>query len=140
MVCYAQCFDLLDYLTNKCPALFKLKSNADPKRVQLWQDVAHSMVGKVPGLMALEAGPPLEFTAHMAKGFDMGVVLLVDYIESLATFFTHPSHDEYVPQSLPRLLLVLHFVTGFTSSTRRSARMEAPSPMILSFKTELNME
>jgi hypothetical protein len=32
----------------------------------------------------------------MAKGFDMGVVVLLDYVESLATFFTHPSHDEYV--------------------------------------------
>lgn len=32
----------------------------------------------------------------MANGFDMGVVVLLDYVESLATFFTHPSHDEYV--------------------------------------------
>jgi hypothetical protein len=32
----------------------------------------------------------------MAKGFDMGVVVQLDYIESLATFFTHPSHDEFV--------------------------------------------
>jgi hypothetical protein len=32
----------------------------------------------------------------MAKGFDMGVVVLLDYVESLATFFTHPSHEEYV--------------------------------------------
>lgn len=30
----------------------------------------------------------------MAKGFDMGVVVLLDYLESLATFFTHPSHTE----------------------------------------------
>lgn len=52
------------------------------------------MVGKVPGLISLQAGSPLEFTSHMAKGFDMGVVVLVDYSESLATFFTHPSHDE----------------------------------------------
>ncbi|KAL4865133.1 hypothetical protein BDV12DRAFT_200416 [Aspergillus spectabilis] len=75
-------------------ALFKLKSDADPKRVRRWQDLAHAMVGKVPGLIELQAGSPLEFTAHMAKGFDMGVVVLVDYTESLATFFTHPSHDE----------------------------------------------
>jgi len=30
----------------------------------------------------------------MAKGFDMGVVVVLDYLESLATFFTHPSHIE----------------------------------------------
>nr|ACH72903.1 StcH [Aspergillus ochraceoroseus] len=52
------------------------------------------MVGKVPGLLELQAGPPVELTAPMAKGYDMGVVVLVDYVETLATFFTHPSHDE----------------------------------------------
>ncbi|KAL6237520.1 hypothetical protein BDW75DRAFT_238307 [Aspergillus navahoensis] len=75
-------------------ALFKLKPDADPERISLWQKLAHAMVGKVPGLLELQAGPPLEFTARMAKGFDMGVVALVDYMESLATMFTHPSHDE----------------------------------------------
>jgi len=48
------------------------------------------------GLLDLRAGSPIELTAPMAKGFDMGVVVLLDYVESLATFFTHPSHDEYV--------------------------------------------
>ena len=48
----------------------------------------------VAGLMDLRAGPPVEFTAALAKGFDMGVVVLLDYVESLATFFTHPSHEE----------------------------------------------
>ncbi len=43
----------------------------------------------------MQAAPPLELTAPMAKGFDMGVVVVLDYLESLATFFTHPSHDEY---------------------------------------------
>lgn len=52
------------------------------------------MVGKVPGLLDLRAGPPLEFMARLAKGFDMGVVVLLDYVESLATMFTHPSHDQ----------------------------------------------
>ncbi|KAK4234869.1 hypothetical protein C8A03DRAFT_46880 [Achaetomium macrosporum] len=75
-------------------ALFKLKADADPNRVQRWQRLAQEMVGKVPGLMGLQAGPPIAFTAPMAKGFDMGVVVLLDYVESLATFFTHPSHDE----------------------------------------------
>jgi hypothetical protein len=45
-------------------------------------------------LIDLQAGSPVAFTAAMAKGFDMGVVVLLDYVESLATFFTHPSHDE----------------------------------------------
>jgi hypothetical protein len=47
------------------------------------------------GLIDLQAAPPLELTAPMAKGFDMGVVVVLDYLESLATFFTHPSHDQY---------------------------------------------
>ena len=44
--------------------------------------------------MDLRAGPPIQFTEHLAKGFDMGVVALLDYTESLATFHTHPSHVE----------------------------------------------
>ncbi|KAL3458181.1 hypothetical protein BJX64DRAFT_292442 [Aspergillus heterothallicus] len=75
-------------------ALFKLKPTADPKRVRRWQELASAMVGQVPGLLDLQAAPPVDFTAHMSKGFDMGVVALVDYTESLATFFTHPSHTE----------------------------------------------
>ncbi|KAK3046351.1 hypothetical protein LTR09_012167 [Extremus antarcticus] len=75
-------------------ALFKLKEDADPKKVREWQDLACGMVGQVPGLLDLQAAPPLELTAPMAKGFDMGVVVVLDYLESLATFFTHPSHDE----------------------------------------------
>lgn len=46
------------------------------------------------GLLDLQAGPPIALTVPMAKGFDMGVVVLLDYVESLATFFTHPSHEE----------------------------------------------
>jgi len=52
------------------------------------------MVGKVPGLLELRADSPIELTKPMAKGFDMGAVVLLDYVESLATFFTHPSHVE----------------------------------------------
>lgn len=45
------------------------------------------------GLLDLQTGPPLEFTASLAKGYDMGVTVLLDYVESLATFFTHESHE-----------------------------------------------
>ncbi|KAK3901812.1 hypothetical protein C8A05DRAFT_16068 [Staphylotrichum tortipilum] len=75
-------------------ALFKLKADADQKKIREWKRLAEEMVGQVPGLMDLQAGPPVEFTAALAKGFDMGVVVLLDYVESLATFFTHPSHEE----------------------------------------------
>jgi antibiotic biosynthesis monooxygenase (ABM) superfamily enzyme len=80
--------------TDTATVLFKLKSDADPERVRRWQELAHSMVGKVPGLLELQSGSPVELTAPMARGFDMGVVVQVDYLETLATFFTHPSHDE----------------------------------------------
>ncbi|KAK4992563.1 hypothetical protein LTR66_006255 [Elasticomyces elasticus] len=33
-------------------------------------------------------------TAMLAKGYDMAVVVVLDYVESLATFFTHHAHDE----------------------------------------------
>ncbi|KAK4175379.1 hypothetical protein QBC36DRAFT_379409 [Triangularia setosa] len=75
-------------------ALFKLKPEADPSKVKQWQALAEGMVGQVPGLIGLQAGAPIALTAPMAKGFDMGVVVHLDYVESLATFFTHPSHEE----------------------------------------------
>ncbi|KAB8219493.1 hypothetical protein BDV33DRAFT_204409 [Aspergillus novoparasiticus] len=75
-------------------ALFKLKSDADPIKVEKWKQQAHAMVGQVPGLLDLQADSPTEFTAPLAKGFDMAVVVLLDYLESLATFFTHPSHHQ----------------------------------------------
>ncbi|KAL4876808.1 hypothetical protein BJY04DRAFT_222655 [Aspergillus karnatakaensis] len=74
--------------------LFKLKPDADPVRVKRWQDVAEAMVGKVPGLISLHAGPPLEGMAERAKGFNMGVVIVVESIEALGAMFKHPSHDE----------------------------------------------
>ncbi|CAK4034464.1 Hypothetical predicted protein [Lecanosticta acicola] len=82
------------YVPNRCPSLFKLKEDAEPTKVRQWQTMAQGMVGQVPGLLDLQAAPPLELTAPMAKGFDMGVVVVLDYLESLATFFTHPSHKE----------------------------------------------
>ncbi|EME39086.1 hypothetical protein DOTSEDRAFT_67012 [Dothistroma septosporum NZE10] len=75
-------------------ALFKLKEDAKPENVKEWQRLAQGMVGQVPGLIDLRAATPMELTAPMAKGFDMGVVVVLDYVESLATFFTHPAHDE----------------------------------------------
>ncbi|GAB1195428.1 hypothetical protein APSETT444_004687 [Aspergillus pseudonomiae] len=79
-------------------ALFKLKSDADPIKVEQWKQEAHAMVGQVPGrcsgLLDLRADSPTEFTAPLAKGFDMAAVVLLDYLESLATFFTHPSHHK----------------------------------------------
>ncbi|KAJ9640325.1 hypothetical protein H2201_006904 [Coniosporium apollinis] len=75
-------------------ALFKLKKGVDPAKVERWQMLAEGMVGQIPGLLDLRTAPPLEMTVKLSKGYDMAVVVLLDYVESLATFFTHHAHDE----------------------------------------------
>lgn len=45
------------------------------------------------GLLDLKAGPPLQWTMAMAKGYDMGAVATFDSSESLAAFFKDPNHE-----------------------------------------------
>lgn len=79
----------------------------------------------------------------MAKGFNMGAVLLLDYVESLATLLTHPIHEEWVYLFLDRTCHGVLFTgafgivetetdlaPGFTSYTKRSAIQIVPWRMI----------
>lgn len=79
----------------------------------------------------------------MAKGFDMGAVVLLDYLESLATFFTHPSHIEYVV-SPPSLFLMsspayqIPFSVVDTSLSRSVQKNIRVCPLFLAFFLETN--
>lgn len=45
--------------------------------------------------MELHAAPPLKYTVEKAKGYDMGVVVLLDSLLSLRRFAKHPSHTRF---------------------------------------------
>lgn len=44
------------------------------------------------GLSRLDSGPPLSQTAHRAKGYDGGLVAVLERPEDLKTFAEHPVH------------------------------------------------
>lgn len=48
-------------------------------------------------------------TAHRAKGFDMGLLAILEKKEDIAVYADHPAHLEYV---LSRWVLVLTGLTG----------------------------
>ncbi|KAL4873732.1 hypothetical protein BDV12DRAFT_159502 [Aspergillus spectabilis] len=74
--------------------LFRLKQGVTPTQLQHWSSVAQSMVGKIPGLISLKAGQPLPISIPRAKGFDMGLVAVLEKPEDLAGYAVHPAHLE----------------------------------------------
>jgi hypothetical protein len=50
--------------------------------------------GKNAGLLEFYANSPLAMTASRAKGYDMGVVAILEKPEHVQTYGTHPAHQE----------------------------------------------
>ncbi|PYH47837.1 Dabb family protein [Aspergillus saccharolyticus JOP 1030-1] len=74
--------------------LFRLKPGVTKAQLNQWTSVANGMVGQVPGLRQLKAGTPLAATAARAKGFDMGLVAILEKPDDLPTYAAHPAHLE----------------------------------------------
>lgn len=50
------------------------------------------------GLQKIDLGPPVPATAARAKGFDYGLVAILDKAENLKGYAEHPAHLKYVAQ------------------------------------------
>ncbi|PYH84813.1 hypothetical protein BO82DRAFT_351617 [Aspergillus uvarum CBS 121591] len=74
--------------------LFRLKPGVSKARVDHWSSLAKGMVGQIPGLRELQAGGPLAATAARAKGFDMGIVAILEKPNDVQTYAAHPAHLE----------------------------------------------
>jgi hypothetical protein len=48
------------------------------------------------GLVSLEANTPLPICLPRSKGFDMGLVAVLEKKENVAEYAVHPAHMEYV--------------------------------------------
>ena len=70
------------------------------------------MVGQIPGLRSLKTNPPLPISVPRAKGFDMGLVAVLDKKEDVAVYAAHPAHLEYVLSLSLSLSLFLVLVLG----------------------------
>lgn len=46
----------------------------------------------VPGLSKIDFAPPLPSTAHRGKGFDLGLVAILEKPEDVAVYAAHPAH------------------------------------------------
>jgi hypothetical protein len=46
------------------------------------------------GLVSLQAGQPLSISIPRAKGFDMGLVAVLEKAEDVAAYAVHPAHLE----------------------------------------------
>ncbi|RAL12204.1 uncharacterized protein BO97DRAFT_443229 [Aspergillus homomorphus CBS 101889] len=74
--------------------LFRLKPGVTKAQLDHWSNVAKGMVGQIPGLRELHAGSPLAATAARAKGFDMGLVAILEKAEDVQVYAAHPAHLE----------------------------------------------
>jgi hypothetical protein len=72
--------------------LFKLKPNTSPEKIAELKKAAGAMVGQIPGLQKMDVGPPHASTASRARGYDMGLVAVLDKSETIAVYAKHDAH------------------------------------------------
>jgi hypothetical protein len=76
--------------------LFKLKPGVTPAQLAAWTAKAKGMVGQIPGLVRMEVNTPLPSTASRGKGFNMGLVAILEKADDVKVYAEHPAHLEYV--------------------------------------------
>ena len=54
---------------------------------------AKAMVGQIPGLQRIDGNPPDPISANRAKGYDMGIVAVLDKPETISVYAQHPAHQ-----------------------------------------------
>ncbi|RAO73173.1 uncharacterized protein BHQ10_009185 [Talaromyces amestolkiae] len=74
--------------------LFHLKPGVTQEQLSQWRSLTKSMVDKIPGLLSVEANGPLPISVPRAKGFDMGIVAVLEKPEHIASYAIHPAHLE----------------------------------------------
>ncbi|KAF7590598.1 hypothetical protein BBP40_002635 [Aspergillus hancockii] len=74
--------------------LFRLKQGVTSTQLAQWKQISQAMVGQVPGLKSLKTNTPLPICVPRAKGFDMGLVAVLEKPEDLPVYAVHPAHLE----------------------------------------------
>ena len=54
------------------------------------------MVGQIPGLQRIDLNVPDPISAARAKGYNMGLVAILDKPETITVYAQHPAHMMYV--------------------------------------------
>ncbi|KAI0007417.1 hypothetical protein F4779DRAFT_514865 [Xylariaceae sp. FL0662B] len=74
--------------------LFRLKPTVSQESLVEFSAKVRSMMGKIPGLLKIDINRPLPATAHRSKGYDVGVVAILEKPEDVAVYASHPAHLE----------------------------------------------
>ena len=74
-----------------------------------WAKRSDAMMGKIPGLLKLSRNPPLPVSAGRAKGYDMGLVAVLERPEDVPIYAAHPAHQEYDVS----MSCIIHFVAFY---------------------------
>ncbi|KAK5173514.1 uncharacterized protein LTR77_002195 [Saxophila tyrrhenica] len=93
--------------------LFKLKPETTKEQVSELEATVKDMVGKIPGticpmtdysiysrsdchqgLVKIEFGPPLESTAARAKGYNAGLIAVLEKPDDVKVYAEHPVHQK----------------------------------------------
>ncbi|KAA8651854.1 hypothetical protein EYZ11_006216 [Aspergillus tanneri] len=74
--------------------LFRLKQGVTPAQLETWYTASRGMVGKIPGLLSLKTNAPLPICVPRAKGFDMGLVAVLESPKHVEEYAVHPAHLE----------------------------------------------
>ncbi|RMZ77325.1 hypothetical protein DV737_g4409, partial [Chaetothyriales sp. CBS 132003] len=74
--------------------LIRLRPTTTAAQASAWEKLIKAMVGQVPGLQRVEVGPPHASTAHRSKGFNLGLVAVLDDADSIKVYAEHPAHLE----------------------------------------------
>lgn len=77
-------------------ALFKSKPNVAQSQIDQFLAIGKSLVGKIPGLLSVELGKGLNTAAPVSKGFDWGLVVVLEGPNDLPVFEKHPAHAPFV--------------------------------------------
>ncbi|KAI1077021.1 hypothetical protein F5B20DRAFT_583759 [Whalleya microplaca] len=74
--------------------LFQLKPAVSQESLAAFSKKAAEMVGKIPGLLKIDINRPLPATAHRSKGYDIGLVAVLEKPGDVAVYAAHPAHLE----------------------------------------------
>ncbi|KAL8286149.1 hypothetical protein RQP46_004637 [Phenoliferia psychrophenolica] len=78
--------------------IFKLAESATSQGISEFVASCRAMVGAVPGLISMEAGPCLPGTLHRSQGFDFGLCAILEKASDLPVYAAHDAHQPVMRQ------------------------------------------
>ncbi len=73
-------------------ALFKTKNGATQADVDKFLTAANGMLDQIPCLLSIETGKATGLAEKFGQGYEWGVVAVLDKLESLPFYESHPAH------------------------------------------------